>query len=33
MPKDLLRKSLDLITKRQTNILSAAFVIMATVMG
>jgi putative peptidoglycan lipid II flippase len=30
MPKDLLRKGLDLITKRQTNILSAAFVIMAT---
>ncbi len=31
MQKDILRRSLDLITKRQTNILSAAFVIMATV--
>ncbi len=31
MPTDFLKKSLDLITKRQTNILSAAFVIMATV--
>src|SRR5437879_2035989 len=31
MAKDLLRKSLDLLTRRQTNILSAAFVIMATV--
>lgn len=31
MQRDILRRSLDLITKRQTNILSAAFVIMATV--
>lgn len=31
MRNDFLAKSLDLLTKRQTNILSAAFVIMATV--
>jgi len=31
IPGGLLRKSLDLITKRQTNIISAAFVIMGTV--
>lgn len=31
MQKNFLKKGLDLITKRQTNILSAAFVIMATV--
>ncbi len=31
MPNDLLRKGFNLLLKRQTNILSAAFVIMATV--
>ncbi len=31
MPKDFLQKTLKLLLKRQTNILSAAFVIMATV--
>lgn len=31
MPKDLLKKGLSLLLRRQTNILSAAFVIMATV--
>ncbi len=31
MPKDFFRKSLSLLLKRQSNILSAAFVIMATV--
>lgn len=31
MPKDFLRKSLNILLKRQTNILSAAFVIMATI--
>lgn len=31
MPKDLLKKGFTLLTKRQTNILSAAFVIMTTV--
>lgn len=31
MPKDFLRKSLSILLQRQTNILSAAFIIMATV--
>lgn len=31
MPKDLLKKSISMIMRQQTNILSAAFVIMATV--
>ena len=31
MPKDFLKKSLNLILKRQTNILSAAFIIMMTI--